>query len=79
LTGKGGDSEALDEIMPLVYDELRRMAHRYLPRERGGQTLQTTALVNEVFLRLINEKGMQWQNRSHFFAVCRAVDALHSG
>src|SRR6266487_1580933 len=65
----GGDREALDEIMPLVYDELRRLAHRYMARERGANTLQTTALVNEVYLRLINERGMKWQNRSHFFAV----------
>lgn len=65
----GGDREALDQIMPMVYDELRRMAHRYMAREGGAKTLQTTALVNEVYLRLINEKGMQWQNRSHFFAV----------
>jgi RNA polymerase sigma factor (TIGR02999 family) len=65
----GGDRTALDELMPLVYDELRRLAHRHLAHERAGHTLQTTALVNEVYLRLINERGMHWQNRSHFFAV----------
>lgn len=65
----GGDREALDELMPLVYDELRKLAHRYMAREHGANTMQTTALVNELYLRLINERGMKWQNRSHFFAV----------
>src|ERR1700720_939150 len=65
----GGDRAALDQLMPLVYDELRKLAHRYMAREHGANTLQTTALVNEVYLRLINERGMKWQNRSHFFAV----------
>lgn len=65
----GGDREAFKQLMPLVYDELRRLAHRYMARERDGHTLQTTALVNEAYLRLINERGMKWQNRSHFFAV----------
>ena len=65
----GGDREALDALMPMVYDELRKLAHRYMARERGANTLQTTVLVNEVYLRLINERGMKWQNRSHFFAV----------
>src|SRR6266542_1195886 len=65
----GGDRKALDDLMPLVYEELRRLAHRYMARERGANTLQTTALVNEVYLRLINERGMKWQNRTHFFAV----------
>lgn len=65
----GGDREALKQLMPLVYDELRRLAHRYMARERDGHTLQTTALVNEAYLRLLNERGMKWQNRSHFFAV----------
>src|ERR1700750_827549 len=65
----GGDREAFKQLMPLVYDELRRLAHRYMARERDGHTLQTTALVNEAYLRLINERDMKWQNRSHFFAV----------
>lgn len=65
----GGDREALDKLMPLVYDELRRLAHRYMEHERAGHTLQTTALVNEAYLKLINERGMRWQNRTHFFAV----------
>jgi RNA polymerase sigma factor (TIGR02999 family) len=55
--------------MPLVYDELRRLAHRYMDRERPGHTLQTTALVNEAYLRLVNSREVRWQNRAHFFAV----------
>jgi RNA polymerase sigma factor (TIGR02999 family) len=55
--------------MPIVYDELRRMARRYMGRERAGHTLQTTALVNEAYMRLIDSSRVQWQNRAHFFAV----------
>ena len=65
----GGDKSALERLMPLVYDELRRLAHRYMSHERAGHTLQTTALVNEAYLRLVNWKEVQWQNRAHFFAV----------
>ncbi len=64
-----GDRAALDRLMPLVYGELRAIAHRHLKGERGGHTLQTTALVNEVYLKLINERDMRWQDRAHFFAV----------
>lgn len=64
-----GDRAALNQLMPLVYDELRRLAHRYLRRERAAHTLQTSALVNEVYLKLVNERAMQWQNRAHFFAI----------
>ena len=64
-----GDQAALDALMPQVYDELRRLAHRYMGREQRGHTLQTTALVNEVYLKLVNERAMQWQTRAHFFAV----------
>lgn len=64
-----GDQAALDLLMPLVYDELRRMAHRYLGRERVGHTLQSAALVNEAYLKLLGERQMDWQNRAHFFAV----------
>ena len=64
-----GDQAALDRLMPLVYDELRRMAHRYLGRERVGHTLQSAALVNEAYLKLLGERQMDWQNRAHFFAV----------
>jgi RNA polymerase sigma-70 factor (ECF subfamily) len=65
----GGDKSALDRLMPLVYDELRRLAHRYMSRERPGNTLQTTALVNEAYVRLVNWKEVRWENRAHFFAV----------
>lgn len=64
-----GRREALDEIVPLVYDELRRQAHHYLRRERQEHTLQTTALVNEAYLKLIEQNRVVWQNRAHFFAI----------
>lgn len=64
-----GKREALDELLPLVEGELRRLAHRYMSRERPGHTLQTTALVNEAYLRLIDQKEVRWQNRAHFFAI----------
>lgn len=64
-----GNKEAFDRLMPVVYEELRRLAHQYMRRERAGQTLQTTALVNEAYLRLIDYKRMRWQGRAHFFAV----------
>ena len=64
-----GDRAALDEVIPLVYDELRRMAHGHMARERGGHTMQATALVNEVYLKLKNERASTWKNRAHFFAV----------
>ena len=64
-----GDQQALDQLMPLVNEELRRLAHRYMKSERAGHTLQTTALVNEAYLRLINVKGVNWQGRAHFFAI----------
>jgi RNA polymerase sigma factor (TIGR02999 family) len=65
--GRGG--QALDELIPLVYDELRRMAHRHMAHERAGHTLQTTALVNEAYLKLKDGPLTQWQNRAQFFAV----------
>lgn len=64
-----GDRVALDEMMPLVYKELRRLAHYYMRRQRQDHTLQTSALINEAYLRLIDHKNMRWQNRAHFFAV----------
>ena len=64
-----GDNSALEKLIPLVYDELRRLARRYMIRERSGHTLQTTALVNEAYLRMVDLKAVQWQNRAHFFAV----------
>src|SRR5712692_1478685 len=65
-----GDKAALDRLMPLVYQELRRIAKRNMARERSGHTLQTTALVNEVYLRLVDERKVSWQDRAHFFAIC---------
>jgi len=65
----GGDESALERLMPLVYDELKRLAHRYMRGERVGHSLQTTALVNEAYLRLVNWKDAHWQNRAQFFAV----------
>ncbi len=64
-----GDQAALETLMPLVYDELRRVAARHLRGQRPGHTLQTTALVNEAYLRLIDASQVHWQNRAHFFAV----------
>ena len=68
-----GDREALDRLTPLVYDELRRIAHAYVQRERSGHTLETTALVNEAYLRLAGGQNVNWQNRAHFFAVTAQV------
>jgi RNA polymerase sigma factor (TIGR02999 family) len=65
----GGDSSARDELVPLVYQELRRLAHYHFRQERGGHTLQTTALVHEVYLRLCSRDDPQWEDRAHFFAV----------
>jgi RNA polymerase sigma factor (TIGR02999 family) len=68
-----GESTALDRLMPLVYNELRRIAARYLHSERSGHTLQTTALVHEAYLRLIDETHIQWQGRAHFFGVAATL------
>jgi RNA polymerase sigma factor (TIGR02999 family) len=64
-----GDQAALDKLMPLVYGELRRLASNYLRRERPGHTLQPTALVNEAYLRLIDQRNAKWQNRAQFFGI----------
>ena len=64
-----GDRAAMDQLLPLVYDELRRLAQSYLRSERSGHTLQGTALVHEAYLRLIDQKVVQWQSRTHFFAI----------
>ena len=69
LEWNGGNREALERLIPLVHDELRRLAHRYMGGERAGHPLQTTALVNEAYLRLIDSSRVQWKNRAHFFAV----------
>lgn len=65
----GGDRAALESLMEVVYTELRRLAHSYLRRERPGHTLQSTALVHEAYLRLIDQKNVTWQNRAHFFGI----------
>jgi RNA polymerase sigma factor (TIGR02999 family) len=64
-----GNTRALDDLMPLVYEELRRQASRFLRKERAGHTLQTTALIHEAYLKLIDQKAVAWQNRAHFFAI----------
>lgn len=69
LAWNRGDEGALERMMPLVYGELRRLAHHYMAGEKSGHLLQTTALVNEAYLRLIDSSRVQWQNRAHFFAV----------
>ena len=69
LAWSRGERAALEKLVPRVHAELRRVAHRYMARERTGHTLQTTALVNEAYLRLINVEQVRWQNRAHFFAV----------
>lgn len=65
----GGDREAASRLMPFVYDELRRLARIFLSRERGAHTLQPTALVNEAYLRLVDQTRVNWQNRSHFYGI----------
>ena len=74
-----GDEAALERLTPLVYEELHRLAHHYMGRERAGHTLQTTALVNEAYIRLIDWKNVHWQNRAHFFGVVGAAHASHPG
>jgi len=68
-----GDQEALNKLMPLVYDELHRLASRYLRHERPGHTLQTTALVHEAYLKLVDQRDANWQNRVQFFAAAAQV------
>ena len=68
-----GNQAALDKLYPLVYRELRRLAHGYLRRERRGHTLQTTALINEAYLRLVDQKHVHWANRSHFFGISAQI------
>jgi RNA polymerase sigma-70 factor, ECF subfamily len=69
LAWRHGEPLALDELIPVVHKELRRLAHRYMSGEREGHTLQTTALVNEAYVRLVDSSQVQWQNRAHFFAM----------
>jgi RNA polymerase sigma factor (TIGR02999 family) len=69
LAWRGGDQSALDQLIPLIHAELHRLAHHYMLRERAGHTLQTTALINEAYLRLVQASQVPWQDRSHFFAI----------
>ena len=73
IAWRDGDQDALSRIMPLVYDELRHLAHRYVRQQPNEQTLQTTALVHEAYLRLAGRNEVDWQSRAHFFAVCAQV------
>jgi RNA polymerase sigma-70 factor, ECF subfamily len=68
-----GNQSALDELYPLVYEELHRLARRYMIRERKGHTLQTTALINEAYVRLVDQQNVHWANRSHFFAISAQI------
>jgi len=68
-----GNQTAIDKLYPLVYDELHKMARRYMNRERQGHTLQTTALINEAYVRLVDQKHVHWQNRAHFFAISAQI------
>jgi RNA polymerase sigma-70 factor (ECF subfamily) len=68
-----GDRSALDQLMPIVHNELHRLAHRYMGRERAGHMLQTTALINEVYVKLVGEREMKWQNRTQFFGVAATL------
>lgn len=70
---RNGDESALNELMPLVYDELHRLAKRYMAHERHNHTLQATALVNEAYLRLAGQEQVEWQNRAHFFGIAAQV------
>jgi RNA polymerase sigma factor (TIGR02999 family) len=73
LDWQQGDVAALERLTPFVYDELRRVAHAYMQRERQGHTLETAALINEAYLRLAGERQIEWQSRKHFFAVMAQV------
>lgn len=70
---QNGDKDALNRLTPLIYDELHKIASRALRRERGDHTLQTTAVVHEAFLRLVNQTHVKWQNRDHFFAIASEI------
>src|SRR5688572_27523593 len=70
---RDGDESALDQLLPLIHDALHRLAHQHVNRERRGHTLQTTALVNEAYLRLVEQQGVDWESRAHFLAVSARV------
>jgi RNA polymerase sigma-70 factor, ECF subfamily len=69
LAWRAGEDDALQQLIPLVHDELRKLAHHYMAGERAGHPLQTTALINEAYLRLLGSRRVQWKSRTHFFAV----------
>jgi RNA polymerase sigma factor (TIGR02999 family) len=73
LSWSQGDQAALDQLIPLVYPELRKLARRYMGKESPQHTLQTSALINEAYLRLVDQKAVEWQDRSHFFAVAAQI------
>src|SRR5919202_1770419 len=73
LSWNSGNEEALDELIPLVYGELRRLARLYMGRERPNHTLQTSALINESYLRLVDQQKVEWQDRAHFFAMASQI------
>ncbi len=73
LAWRAGDASALERLIPLVHAELRRIAHRFMRKERAGHSLQTSALVNEAYLRLIDAHNVDWQNRAHFFAISASL------
>ena len=73
INWRHGDKAALDQLMPLVYEELRRLARGFMGRERSDHTLQTSALINEAYLRLVDQDDPNWQNRAHFFAVAAQI------
>jgi RNA polymerase sigma-70 factor, ECF subfamily len=72
-----GDAGAASRLVPVVYDELRRLAASYMRRERPDHTLQATALVHEAFLKLVEQRAVNWQSRAHFFGVGRPIDAAY--
>ena len=73
INWSSGDKTALDQLIPLVHAELRRLARRYMARQSPGHTLQTSALINEAYLRLVDQQSVQWQDRAHFFAVSAQI------
>ena len=73
LKWSSGDVDALDQLVPMIYPELRRIARRYMGKENAGHTLQTSALINEAYMRLVDRQAVEWHDRSHFFAVAARV------
>ncbi len=73
INWRNGDKAALDQLTPLVYEELRRLARGFMRKERSNHTLQTSALINEAYLRLADQDETNWQNRAHFFAVAAQI------